>query len=285
MSNNGTPVHQHVKLTLARTLLKYKLHLAAARIVRLIGSAEVVTFVQGRGNTGDRFIELGIRQLLRGRRVEEVNGAELGHNRGDIALLAGGGAWCEPWHGFMPDLLPRIEERFSRVIVLPSSFDIAVPKVKAALSRTQATIFAREKISYRAISAICSSTGLAHDCAFYAKIPRVGRPKFKLLNAFRTDRESLLLKTYSCLPKDNIDVSAVNGDVGQWLAVIADYELIRTDRAHVMIAAALLGRRVEYYPSNYHKVDGIAEHSLKGFPVSRMGPHSISQALGESDEA
>jgi hypothetical protein len=238
-----------------------------------------VTFILSRGNTGDRFIERGIRQLLRGRCVEEVNGADLGYCRGEIAVIAGGGAWCESYHAFMPDLLPRIEQRFSRVIVLPSSFDIAVPEVRAALSGTRATILAREKISYRAILTICSSTGLAHDCAFYADIPPATPPKFPLLNAFRTDRESLFLKTNERLPEDNIDVSAAGADVDQWLAVIGDYELIRTDRAHVMIAAALLGRRVEYYPSNYHKLDGIAEHSLKGFPVSRMHSNSIFERL------
>jgi exopolysaccharide biosynthesis predicted pyruvyltransferase EpsI len=274
MSNKGTSKSQSGN-TLARTLLKFKLHLAAGRIMRMIGSAEVVTFVRGRGNVGDRFIELGIRQLLRDRRVKEVDGAQLGNHRGEIAVIAGGGAWCESYHAFMPDLLAKIEERFSRVIVLPSSFDVAVPEVKTALSRTQATIFAREKISYRAISTICSSTCLAHDCAFYAEIPQVSPAKFKLLNAFRTDRESLLLRTHDCLPENNIDVSVSNGDVGQWLAVIGEYELIKTDRAHVMIAAALLGRRVEYYPSNYHKLDGIAEHSLRGFPVSRMDSNSL----------
>ncbi|HUB76582.1 MAG TPA: glycosyltransferase family A protein, partial [Solirubrobacteraceae bacterium] len=40
-----------------------------------------------------------------------------------------------------------------------------------------------------------------------------------------------------------------------------------TDRAHVMIAAALLGRQVEYASSSYHKVPAIADYALREHDV------------------
>jgi len=40
-----------------------------------------------------------------------------------------------------------------------------------------------------------------------------------------------------------------------------------TDRAHVLIAGAMPGRRVEYRSSGYHKVPAIARYALGGFPV------------------
>ena len=38
-----------------------------------------------------------------------------------------------------------------------------------------------------------------------------------------------------------------------------------------MIAAALLGKRVEYEASSYHKVPAIAEYALRQYPVTRLG--------------
>jgi hypothetical protein len=35
----------------------------------------------------------------------------------------------------------------------------------------------------------------------------------------------------------------------------------------VMLAAAMLGKRVRYRASRYHKLPAIAEWSLRGFPV------------------
>jgi hypothetical protein len=38
----------------------------------------------------------------------------------------------------------------------------------------------------------------------------------------------------------------------------------------VMIAAAMLGKKVRYRPSSYHKVPEIAGFALEGFPVERI---------------
>jgi exopolysaccharide biosynthesis predicted pyruvyltransferase EpsI len=50
---------------------------------------------------------------------------------------------------------------------------------------------------------------------------------------------------------------------------------VKTDRAHVMIAAALLGKVVEYWTSSYHKVPSIADYALKSFPVRRIEPEKL----------
>jgi hypothetical protein len=39
-----------------------------------------------------------------------------------------------------------------------------------------------------------------------------------------------------------------------------------------MIAAALLGKVVEYWTSSYQKVPSIADYALKSFPVRRVEP-------------
>ena len=64
---------------------------------------------------------------------------------------------------------------------------------------------------------------------------------------------------------------------------------MRTDRAHVMIAAAMLGKPVEYAASNYHKLPAIAEWSLDAFPVhadrARAGRPTRSRATAPPRDA
>src|ERR1019366_7469975 len=58
----------------------------------------------------------------------------------DIAVIAGGGAWSEPYREFMPNLIPEVERRFKKVILLPSSFDVNVPEVCVALKASKAIV-------------------------------------------------------------------------------------------------------------------------------------------------
>ena len=89
-----------------------------------------------------------------------------------------------------------------------------------------------------------------------------------MLRAFRTDAES----AGGVIPEDNNDISRSCPDLIEWLQTIASYREVHTDRAHVMLAAAMLGKRVRYRSASYHKVPAIAEWSLAGFPVERMEP-------------
>ena len=228
----------------------------------MIAGAPNVTFIKSYGNIGDDLIYAGTRQLLSKISHVEVSGQNLEDASGHTALISGGGAWCHPYHEFMPKLLPLVEQRFERVIVLPSSFDVSVDGVREALRNTKALVFARERESYRQIRKLCNAV-IAYDCAFFFDFSPYRRRGNGLLVAFRTDKESALQE----IPNDNIDISVTCGGLEEWLWAISRYETVETDRAHVMIAAALLGKRVEYRPSTYHKVPAIAKFSLKGFPV------------------
>jgi GT2 family glycosyltransferase len=234
------------------------------RLLRAIDGAEDLTFLRGAGNLGDELIFAGTRRLLGGLAYREVPLAELPRVSGHTALLAGGGAWCRPYHELMPQMLPLAELRFERVVVLPSSFDLEVEAVRFALGRTRARVFAREAESYRRLRGVCDA-GLAHDCAFffdYAPYARAGRG---VLQAFRSDREAV-----GPAPAGSIDISVRCSSLDEWLWTIAAHEVILTDRAHVMIAAALLGKQVEYLPSSYHKLPAIADYALGGYDVRRL---------------
>ena len=192
----------------------------------------------------------------------EASGQSLDGVSGHTALISGGGAWCQPYHEFMPALLPRVEQRFERVIVLPSSFDVSVDCVREKLTHTKALVFARECSSYRQIRKLCNAD-VTYDCAFFFDFSPYMRRGNGHLIAYRTDKESALQE----IPSDNNDISVTCRSLEEWLWTISGCEAVETDRAHVMIAAALLGKRVEYRASTYHKVPAIAEFSLKGFPV------------------
>lgn len=247
------------------------------RLLRRIGSPPDVTLIRPHGNLGDELIHAGTRQLLS--RLPRLDQCEVGIDRvrgcrGHTALVGGGGGWCRPFHGLAAHL-PAIEKRFERVIVLPSSFDVTVDAVRRALERTRAVVFAREPVSFRQIRGLCDAE-LAHDCAFYFDFAPYACRGAGVLTAFRTDEES----ARRTVPAGNRDVSVRCSSLDQWLWTIARHELIRTDRAHVTIAGAMLGKRVEFAASSYHKVPAIVAHSLRGFPVSRL-PHTPAPQAGE----
>ncbi len=253
-------------------------------ILAAIGAPPDVTFVRSIGNLGDELIWAGTRRLLAGLPAgafREVGLAEAATVSGHTAVLAGGGAWCRPYHEALPQMLGTIESRFERVIVLPSSFDPEVAEVRRALSRSRAIVFARERESFRRISGLCSAR-LALDGAFFCDLSSYRQHRQPdrgqgVLHAFRTDAEA---SGRFPLPADNRDLSVTASSLDEWLWTLARHATVRTDRAHVMIAAALLGLEVLFRPSSYHKLPAIAEYALGGFPVreergGELGPRGI----------
>ena len=246
------------------TTIGHALADSRARLLETIGDPADLTLVRPPGNLGDELIYRGTSSLLSEYIFREVDVEGLCAAEGDTVLLMGGGAFCQAYHEVMPRALAVAELRFRRVIVFPSSFDIHVPAVGAALRRSRATVFAREPVSERQLMGLCD-VRLAHDCAFFVDYAPWYRRGAGTLNAFRTDRES----TDDRLPRpDNDDISHTESNLDAWLERISAHQLVRTDRAHVMIAAALMGKRVEYAPSGYHKLPAIAEFALTEYPVT-----------------
>jgi exopolysaccharide biosynthesis predicted pyruvyltransferase EpsI len=218
-------------------------------------------FFRTYGNIGDRLINAGARQLLRSIQYHEVDIRFAGALRGDTAIVGGGGGWCKPWHD-MPLLVRAVERNFRNVIIFPSSFDPRESSVRAWLKHTKARIFVREPKSLELISDYCSAI-LALDTAFFFDFRPYRRAGSGILQVFRTDRE----KSITGLPDRNEDISVTAADLDHWLHSIAQCAEVRTDRAHVMIAAAMLGKRVAFVESSYHKLRSIADYALKTYEV------------------
>jgi hypothetical protein len=235
-------------------------------LLRAIGEPEDLTFIRLYGNKGDELIYAGTRQLLARRFYKEVSVRDLGGVSGHTALVAGCGGWCCPYHDMVKHL-PVIESKFERVIIMPSSFDVSLPSVRSTLATTKALVFARERKSFDDILRICDAK-IAYDCAFFFDYRPYLRHGEGCLVAYRNDEESVL----SVVPEGNHDISKWCSSLDEWLWTIAGHAVVKTDRAHVMIAAALLGKVVDYWTSSYHKVPSIADYALRSFPVRRIEP-------------
>ncbi len=210
----------------------------------------------------------GARRLLSDRSHREIGLQELSEAGGGTALICGGGGFCQPHHALMPHVLAVAELRFERVILLPSTFDTDVDAVREAVERSTAVIFARERESFRRIRSLCDAR-LAHDTSFFFDYDSHRRGAGSgVLNAFRADPESAGERP---IPTASDDLSNVHA-LEDWLATISRHAVVRTDRAQVTIAAALLGKEVEFDAGRDFTVQAIADYALGEYPVRRLPP-------------
>lgn len=239
---------------------------AFKNIIKIYRTSDIY-FLTGSGNIGDALIYEGTRNLLRSLNIayREVSIFDANNHSGELALICGGGAWCKTYNEVMPEKLSVVEKRFKNVIVLPSSYDVSVNVVNKSLSESKALFMAREKESYSQIKRMCSAK-LMCDHAFYFDYSPYIKKGDGVLNAFRTDNERIT----TSFPADNLDISSCLSSLPEWLNMISSFEIINTDRAHVMIAGAMMGKKVYYKSGNYHKVPEIAKFSLSGFPVHSL---------------
>jgi GT2 family glycosyltransferase len=217
--------------------------------------ADVALVVCGR-RVSDELAAAGARKLLRGMPFRELWLDQLPSARGETALLLGGG-FLRADHDVMPRALAVAELCFARVVVLPASFDPSDEAVQDALIKTRATVFAREPESYGRIAELCDAR-LAHDCSFFVDFTPYLRAGEGVLDAFGNNR----------VP-----------DLERWLEGIAAHRMVRTDQAHVMIAAALMDKHVEYAMDSEPGVEPIAKHALADRDVAAMAPPTTKKPL------
>lgn len=220
------------------------------------------------GNCGDGLIWLGLLALCRRYEVGLLELLPPHPAEGEVLLVPAAGNLCGPYHG-IPGLLEPYLARFSRIYILPCSVDLAEPVVARFVRELPAhvTIFARERYTYaqlRFAIADGSRVHLDHDLAFSYDYEPWRTAGSGLLNAFRDDAESRGLP----LPAGNLDISTLgsSGDGEILPRLLRHVGEVHSDRAHVSICAAMLGKETHVYPNLYHKVRGIYEFSLREMP-------------------
>lgn len=232
-----------------------------------------LTVLLNTGNRGDGLIHVGGRRLFAsaGLQTREVHEKEVTADLGgDVLLVYGAGAFGRGTHT-LAKLVPVIAPRFRHVVLLPSSFDLEVPAVRAFARslNSRYTIFCRELISFdamRKFGARPHALMLGHDLALHADLSEwAARPHEGKIGIFRCDNEA----TYGALPRGLELHDASKGsdrDPEGLLDYVARYSVIHTDRCHAAVSGALMRRRVIFYRNNYFKNQAIYDHSLSGLP-------------------
>ncbi len=228
-----------------------------------------------KGNTGDGLIHLSGARLFRELGLET---RELYHPTpasGRVLFVYGSGAFCHASPHAM-DAVRFYLEHFDELVILPSSFDTRHEKIAEFLAELPAkvTVLVREKISHAMVlEAIAEGPRvvLAEDLAFTYDYSRwAGVAGRGTLVAFRTDQERALTEK----PRCSVDVSRLGDKLDPWplLRMVSRFEEVHTDRAHVGIAAALMGRRTFFHDNSYHKNRALYEHSMAHMPhVTYLG--------------
>ncbi len=215
-----------------------------------------VYFFQPTGNWGDALIRYGSRRFFEDIGLEYT---ELYRDtrhwywpllRGGTLIWGGGGAWCEAWQS-SANRVTTFSKRF-RVLVLPSTY-------QGTYDYPNVTFWARdrfESLEHMPHARFC------HDMAFYLRHIESLEPTEETGFFFRQDHESAGRFT---LPPQNVDLSLG----GTQLSGIAEFarrasavRRIYTDRLHVAIMGALLGREVHLFPNVYFKNRAIYWSSL-----------------------
>jgi exopolysaccharide biosynthesis predicted pyruvyltransferase EpsI len=225
------------------------------------------------GNAGDGLIERGADVLLNkcGINYSTLTYPEVGAS--DVILILGSGTFCRPWHHNIERVRFYVA-KYQKVCIFPATFDFTFPPVANFLRELAPNViaFCREEVSYSALKTIVPGPErvyLDHDVAFHNDVTAWTGAGIGEINCFRTDSES----AGKMIPERNFDISDMGGDAHKTviLDVVKNFGSVNTDRLHVAVAGALLGKQVLLFVNNYHKNRSVFEYSLKRFPNVSIG--------------
>lgn len=226
----------------------------------------VWTLTDMAGNIGDHLIWDGTEKLLKDLPVAsqkisalELNG-DLGMKRHGTLVIPGSGAFSRNFHEWLPPLVVKSVHQFDRVVILPSEYETHIDVVYRAMAFPNVYPFARDHVSYEQIRPF-GRAALAMDPALYAfpftpaSNHRVSDNKLgKVLSALRSDASSLLKRQGICPTADNQDISLSSQDLVEFLSAVSAVDTVVTDRLHVVVSAAMLGKHVRYVDPENEKI-------------------------------
>lgn len=225
---------------------------------------KAVDFYRFPGNYGDSLIWHGTKILLNDLNINE-NYVEISSPKQNNVLLVDGGGNFVDYYSDVRDFLIKKADLYDEIIILPHTiFGDKQIEVLNSISGS-ITVFCREKLSYNFLQEKFKNGNvyLWHDCAFYNTFKKIP-DGLGILNVFRKDKESVV----NNIPKDNDDLS-YNGyatkPLDELINIIKKYKEIHTDRLHIAICGALLGKEVKLFPNSYYKNKAVFDYSLKEF--------------------
>ena len=271
---------------------------ALAECLRSFIGTEVV-FVPNPGNAGDNLINAAAYRLFERLGVRYVVGTRKETYPDRVIVHSGGGSMVEAYAG--SDVFFRRNHPICRALVLMPHTVRTYPDLIAGMDG-RCTLFLREKPSFDFVSvhATGARVHLGHDLACFladadiAAMPwslahalgpkiRLPWPKIALklaaarrrgpvLHALRTDLEA----TDVPLPSPNHDLSRMFATADMSRAscfntvkvlrhMMRMYETVETNRLHVTILAAIVGRQVRMLDNSYGKNSAVHAQSIAGY--------------------
>ncbi|MCX5701772.1 MAG: polysaccharide pyruvyl transferase family protein [Candidatus Omnitrophica bacterium] len=247
-------------------------------------SAKKVTVLLNSGNRGDGLIHLGGRALLDKYKVDYTEIEFPQEASGDSLFLYGCGGFCL-WHNHNVDRVNFYKEKFKYIYVLPASFDLSCDKVRQFIINLpeKVILYCRERGSFEQIMEQVTkkeNVFLDKDLAFYVDYAKWEKKGWGSLFAFRADKEARfspvvlgflrwLTRFFRFITVDDIS-RGPHTDEEAILKIVSKYRKVFTDRAHVAIAASMLGKETYLYTNKYHKMRGIFEYSLSSMPNVKL---------------
>ena len=169
----------------------------------------------------------------------------------NLLVFGGGGGWMPQYRTDKAVL--KLNQKFRNIIVLPSTIGthFNLPNAIYVCLREQASL------------KFHSSDLRCHDMAFFCQPAKAQNSKKGVGNFFRLGSEA---NNAQRTPANNRDISLEGdtlGDTSILFDSLREHSCIRTDRLHVAVAAALLGKSVTLYPNSYFKNQAVFEFSMK----------------------
>ena len=241
--------------------------LLLAEVIKKHTHGKTVYLLYNRGNWGDALIRFGTEKFLRdwGIRFKRIYPEAYPLDKlnyvkskllGGVLLCIGGGAWCGHY-SHMGKAVSTISQRklFDKIIVLPSTYDRTY-EIPGVIFFRRDQMESRESMKH---SIFC------HDLAFYIGKLEAGAAQKEIIHCFRTDVESANTHAVPIFNRDLSNEGLDTDDVSPFFEVLAGYRKIHTDRLHIGVGSALLGRELHLYPGRYFKNQAIYQSSLKPY--------------------
>ncbi|MDR3208253.1 MAG: glycosyltransferase [Rickettsiales bacterium] len=251
-------------------------------------------YMPNSGNMGDMLIASATmdwfdRNGLAWKRVEE-------NKTPRNFVYGGGGGWRREWIEYMRPTMDLMQKS-ARIVILPSSFD-NVPEFIDILDE-RFVVFCREEKSFGYLVAAGTKAKIILDHDMALRLSDAIWEKNESPSKKLSQMANTLAKKIAKLPKEtklfrkdsesagnyasDLDLSDQMGWFGQFeprddidfvaqtlLKILSKFDIVKTDRLHVGIAAALTGADVCLFDNNYGKISGAYNQSLCNLPNVRL---------------
>ena len=250
-------------------------------LLETTSQGETIQYIPNPGNAGDSLIALGTLKLMDslGLRIRLRNLTET-FSKNDRIFYGGGGNFV-PYYSQCRNFIRR-NMHVQQLVLLPHT----VHEQRDVLKEIgpNMVLFARERRSFQHLTQHMrypENARIDHDLALAigpttirSLIKNDWGPGSGCLHAFRTDKEATEIE----IPPDNRDLSLMRESTSftktqeciiensrAMFKAIASYAEIKTNRLHIAIAAALLGKKTVLHKNSYFKARAIYRYSLRQY--------------------